>query len=274
MGSTTFTSTTLLARRFSTVPGERMSAKTRCSSSQTAVVPLGDRLGVPSGQTVATNPSRCSLITRFLSSVRIRLRCGVACSSVPPSPHRPALLPRLATLCLPNRRRRSGELAAQAVHVAENPCLGQAAIPGREECCSVVGHEDAGGWYAEDLTAVVARVTQPGGGAVALGDQVEDLVAEIGERGADLVAVAAELVLAGGFVAQRAPEDEALVEQVGDGRVIPQVPYVRVEALNQISHLASLPVSRNPRLLLSRPLAPAWPFHSGVPGTGMLAGVM
>src|SRR5881394_2772846 len=36
-----------------------------------AVVPLGDRLGVPSGQTVATKPSRCSLTTRFMSSVRI-----------------------------------------------------------------------------------------------------------------------------------------------------------------------------------------------------------
>src|SRR5262249_3172801 len=150
---------------------------------------------------------------------------ALPCSSVPPSPG--IVLPSSCgwqRFCLPNRR--SGELAAQAVHVAENPCLGQAAIPGREECCSVVGHEDAGGWYTEDLTAVVARVTQPGGGAVALGDQVEDLVAEIGERGADLVAVAAEPVLAGGFVAQRAPEDEALVEQVGDGRVIPQVPYV------------------------------------------------
>src|SRR5215471_4731870 len=181
--------------------------------------------------------------TRFATGSSPGLRCSTSIRSPPPNSWPRPTQTRSSTI----------ELAAQAVHVAENPCLGQAAIPGREECCSVVGHEDAGGWDAEDLTAVVARVTQPGGGAVALGDQVEDLVAEIGERGADLVAVAAELVLAGGFVAQRAPEDEALVEQVGDGRVIPQVPYVRVEALNQISHLASLPVSRNPRLLLSRP---------------------
>lgn len=39
------------------VPGERMSAKTRCSSSQIVVVPFGERLGLPSGQTVATKPS-------------------------------------------------------------------------------------------------------------------------------------------------------------------------------------------------------------------------
>src|SRR5215470_11211915 len=82
MGSTTLTSTALLARRFSTVPGERMSTKTRCSSSQTAVVPLGDRLGVPSGQTVATNASRCSMTTRFISAVSfdtdgILLKAGV-----------------------------------------------------------------------------------------------------------------------------------------------------------------------------------------------------
>jgi hypothetical protein len=49
-------------RRLATVPGELMSTKMRWSSSQTAVVPLGERLGVPSGQTVAMKPSFCSLI--------------------------------------------------------------------------------------------------------------------------------------------------------------------------------------------------------------------
>jgi len=39
------------------------------SSSHTAVVPFGDRFGVPSGQTVATKPRRCSSTTRFMSSV-------------------------------------------------------------------------------------------------------------------------------------------------------------------------------------------------------------
>src|SRR5215217_2657637 len=53
MGSTTLTSIVGLWRRFSTVPGERMSAKMSRSAFQTAVVPLGERLGVPSGQTVA-----------------------------------------------------------------------------------------------------------------------------------------------------------------------------------------------------------------------------
>jgi hypothetical protein len=53
MGSTTLTSIVGFRRRFSTVPGERMSAKMSRSASQTAVVPLGERLGVPSGQTVA-----------------------------------------------------------------------------------------------------------------------------------------------------------------------------------------------------------------------------
>src|SRR5262247_3276046 len=47
-----------------------MLANTRWSSSHTAVVPLGERFGVPSGQTVATKPRRCSLTTRFISAVR------------------------------------------------------------------------------------------------------------------------------------------------------------------------------------------------------------
>src|SRR6185436_16975345 len=47
-----------------------MLAKTRWSSSHTAVVPLGERFGVPSGHTVATKPRRCSTTTRFMSAVR------------------------------------------------------------------------------------------------------------------------------------------------------------------------------------------------------------
>jgi len=46
MGSTTLISIAGLWRRFSSVPGERMSAKMRWSSSQMAVVPLGERFGV------------------------------------------------------------------------------------------------------------------------------------------------------------------------------------------------------------------------------------
>lgn len=42
-----------LRRRFSVVLGEWMSAKTSQSSSQTAVVSFGVRLGVPPEQTVA-----------------------------------------------------------------------------------------------------------------------------------------------------------------------------------------------------------------------------
>jgi hypothetical protein len=38
---------------FASVCGERMSAKNRWSSSQTNVVPLGDRFGEPSSHTVA-----------------------------------------------------------------------------------------------------------------------------------------------------------------------------------------------------------------------------
>ena len=49
MGSTTLISIAGLWRRFSTVCGERMSAKTRWSSSHTAVVPLGERFGVRVG---------------------------------------------------------------------------------------------------------------------------------------------------------------------------------------------------------------------------------
>ena len=51
-----------------------MSANTRCSSSHTVVVPFGDRLGRPSGVTVATKPSRCSSTARFMSSERFTAR--------------------------------------------------------------------------------------------------------------------------------------------------------------------------------------------------------
>ena len=54
-----------------TVCGEQMSANHRWSSSHTSVVPFGDRFGVPSAQTVAWKPSRCSRTTRCMSSVRI-----------------------------------------------------------------------------------------------------------------------------------------------------------------------------------------------------------
>src|SRR5262245_6195976 len=66
-----FTSTAAFRRRFASVPGERMLAKIRWSSSQTTVVPLGETFGVPSAQTVAKKPRRCSSTTRFMSAVRI-----------------------------------------------------------------------------------------------------------------------------------------------------------------------------------------------------------
>ena len=45
--------------RFATVAGEETSANIKCEASHTIVVPFGDRLGRPSGPTVATNPRRC-----------------------------------------------------------------------------------------------------------------------------------------------------------------------------------------------------------------------
>src|SRR5438093_9526831 len=57
-----------------------MLANTRWSSSQTAVVPLGERFGVPSGQTVATKPRRCSSTTRFMSAVRKKAHDSVLLS--------------------------------------------------------------------------------------------------------------------------------------------------------------------------------------------------
>src|SRR5512134_47361 len=46
-----------------------MSANIRCSSSQTVVVPFGERFGRPSGVTVATKPSDCSRTTRCMSTL-------------------------------------------------------------------------------------------------------------------------------------------------------------------------------------------------------------
>jgi hypothetical protein len=70
-GSTKLISIAGLRARLAIVPGERMSAKKTCSSSSTCMVALGERLGVPSAFTVATKPSFCSAITRFMSGVRV-----------------------------------------------------------------------------------------------------------------------------------------------------------------------------------------------------------
>src|SRR5260221_2275198 len=48
-----------------------MSAKASVRSSITAKVPLGETLGVPSGETVATNPRGWSPTWRFISAVSI-----------------------------------------------------------------------------------------------------------------------------------------------------------------------------------------------------------
>ena len=61
-------STDGLVARLATVRGEWMCRKARCSSSHTVNVPFGETLAVPSGHTVATNPSDCSRTTRCMSS--------------------------------------------------------------------------------------------------------------------------------------------------------------------------------------------------------------
>src|SRR5215213_8742348 len=75
-----------LRPRFAIVPGDLMFANTRWSSSQTAVVPLGERFGVPSGHTVATKPRRCSSTTRFMSAVRIPVCRSLAAGAMRPAP--------------------------------------------------------------------------------------------------------------------------------------------------------------------------------------------
>src|SRR4030095_10206263 len=68
--------------RLAIVPGEEMSAKTRWSSSQTVVVPLGERLGVPSGQTVATKPNFCLCTNSLISVVKMPIEEGLqSCKS-------------------------------------------------------------------------------------------------------------------------------------------------------------------------------------------------
>ena len=59
-GSITLISMEGLFFRFLIVCGDRISANARVFSSHAMIVPFGDRLGVPSGETVATNPSFCS----------------------------------------------------------------------------------------------------------------------------------------------------------------------------------------------------------------------
>src|SRR6267142_6163936 len=89
IGSTTLISTCGLACRLATVPGDAMSAKKSRSSSHSLVVPFGDRLGRPSGVTVATNPSRCSRTTRCIWSDSFMAKRYSAMSfRAPPSRYR------------------------------------------------------------------------------------------------------------------------------------------------------------------------------------------
>src|SRR5258706_15682688 len=74
-----------------------MLAKTRWSSSQTAVVLLDERFGVPSGQTVATKPRRCSSTTRFMSAVRTFMALGFRCPACRDPVVREQRLPALGT---------------------------------------------------------------------------------------------------------------------------------------------------------------------------------
>jgi hypothetical protein len=50
----------LLFFRFFIVCGDRIFANASVSLFQAIIVPFGDRFGVPSAETVATNPSFCS----------------------------------------------------------------------------------------------------------------------------------------------------------------------------------------------------------------------
>jgi len=66
------------------VPGERISPNAIVLSSSTTKVPFGETLGVPSGAAVATNPSRCSSMTRLISGVSMSscLKCRSRLSRV------------------------------------------------------------------------------------------------------------------------------------------------------------------------------------------------
>src|SRR6516162_5981143 len=85
--STKLTSMRGFALRFRIVPGERISPNAIVRSSSTAKVPFGETFGVPSGAAVATNPRRCSSMTRFMSGVSISVTSNTDWGSIPDRPN-------------------------------------------------------------------------------------------------------------------------------------------------------------------------------------------
>src|SRR5260370_23889384 len=116
-----------------------------------------------------------------------------------------------------------------------------------------------------------AGVAQSRGRSLPLADQVKYLVAEVGRARADGVAVAPPAVPAGRLPAERPAEAERDIERGVDGRVVPLVPQLAVERLDQPgnmdSHRSSIP-SKSP----ARPAGGRGqlPHRGQLPGRGQL----
>src|SRR5581483_2963369 len=137
----------------------------------------------------------------------------------------------------------SAELAAQAVEVTEHPGAGEPLVIGGEEGRARVLEPPPGGGQPQQRTGVRPGVGEPGGCPRAAADQLCDLVMEVSGAGADQVAVLAPAVPAVGLLPQRSPEHEPGAERAVDRGVVPAVPQLGVEPLDQFGDTGSHPLS-------------------------------
>jgi hypothetical protein len=124
-------------------------------------------------------------------------------------------------------------LAAQRLEVSQHPRAAQTPFIGDEERGSVVGEPTPARRYSQQRAGVGSGVAQPCCRARAVADERDDLVVEILRAGADRVPVSAPALISDRRDAERGPELELGVEDVLDGAVIPLVPELAVEGLDQ-----------------------------------------
>jgi hypothetical protein len=81
---------------------------------------------------------------------------------------------------------------------------------------------------------MATRAAQADRGSLAVGDELGDLVAEVGKRGAHPVAIGAKAIAPPLLVAERAAEAEVVCKYLVDCLVVPAIPDVAIEASYQV----------------------------------------
>lgn len=125
------------------------------------------------------------------------------------------------------------ELAPKLIEVAEDPCFGELFALSDEERSAWIGEATPGRGDAEQAAHVSAGVHQPCSSPVAISKEPDEVIAKVGRGASQVVAVIAPARPADGDLPERATEAEAGSEHFIDGRVIPSVPQLLVEALDE-----------------------------------------